>query len=524
MKTHYDAIVIGAGLNALIAALNLSQKGFSVCVITESEEFGGSLQSAELIPGFRFNVVSLDAGLVEDEVLAKLGITDDLKPMPTYNSVLAPQMSGSAIHISSKPNETHDNLAQFSKLDAHAFIDWSSQVYQFADQLSRMAKLEPPSLQFAPLRLLLQWGKFAIGLRRLGGRKMMEFFRLLPMSMTRWINEKFENEAIKGLFAAASIKSLFQGPRAAGTVFNFLYFQMGGENASFARSLRFAGGNQTLIDILVEQCTKNGVHFHKQSTTPRILIENYRAIGIKDSSGHKFASKIVLSAEEATRTFFQYVGAEYLEPSFSRALRSFKLQGSTAILHFALSDLPQFIGVTNQEELSGRIVICPSEEYAEKAYDQAKYGEISHDPILEMMIPSLLDASLAPEGQHTLSIHYRYAPYQLRNSSWQAAKKELITNTLRTLEKYSAGISKLVIDQIVISPEDLEADYRLTEGSLSAGQMGLDQLLLMRPVPGFRGYQSPIDGLYLCGPSTHPGGGNSALPGWNASQQAIREM
>jgi phytoene dehydrogenase-like protein len=299
---------------------------------------------------------------------------------------------------------------------------------------------------------------------------------------------------------------------------------MGAEKEGYARSLRFAGGNQTLIDILVEHCKNNGVHFHKQNSAPRILIENYRAIGVEDSAGNKFASKLVISAEEATRTFFQYVGTEYLEPSFSRALRSFKLQGSTAILHFALSDIPLFNDVTNQDELSGRIVICPSEEYAEKAYDQAKYGEISQEPILEMMIPSLLDASLAPARQHTLSIHYRYAPYQLRNGSWQAAKKELITNTLRTLEKYSAGISKLVIDQVVISPEDLETEYRLTEGSLSAGQMGLDQLLLMRPVPGFRGYQSPIDGLYLCGPSTHPGGGNSALPGWNASQQAIREM
>jgi phytoene dehydrogenase-like protein len=190
----------------------------------------------------------------------------------------------------------------------------------------------------------------------------------------------------------------------------------------------------------------------------------------------------------------------------------------------SLNDLPNFPSAKNKDSLSGSIVICPSLDYAEKAYDEAKYGRISENPILELRIPSLLDENLAPKGKHNISITYRYAPFHLNQSDWDTSKDELLQNAINNIEIYAPGFAKLIEKSIVISPLDYEREYGLTEGSLTQGQMSLDQLLLMRPVPGFAGYRSPISALYLCGPAMHPGGGLSGMPGRNAAKQVISEF
>lgn len=524
MKPAFDALVLGASMNSLVAAARLAQKGLQVCLIAEESEPGGHLQTKELIPGYRFNLGSLDAGLFESSIIDVLGLSEDLEILHSPIEVLGPQERGPALKLWRDPEKQQENLAQFSLQDARKLTLWQAKSYDYAQFVEKMAGLAPPSLQYTSRSLLLKWARVAFGLRRMGGKQMMEFLRILPMSMARWTSENFENEALKGLLAAASLRDLMQGPRAAGTAFNYLYHLMGAQGTIYARSLRLAGGNQALVDALVRRCEALGVELKLGASQLKVPMEDYRAAGIEYGEAQFIGAKAVLSGMEARRTFFDHVGAQKLNPSFSRALRSYKLRGSTALLHFALSGLPDFHSASDESELTGRIVISPSLDYAEKAYDDAKYGRISGQPVLEMILPSLLDPSLAPEGHHTLTVLYRYAPYSLREGNWTEGKQELLQNTLQTLEHHAPGFSKLVKAEAVISPQDLERDYGLSEGSLSAGQMSLDQLLLMRPVPGFRGYQSPIDGLYLGSASAHPGGGNSGLPGWNAADQVLREM
>ncbi len=361
-------------------------------------------------------------------------------------------------------------------------------------------------------------------MRRLGGKEMMEFIRLLPMGAKRLLDEHFENEELKGLLVVPAIKDLLQGPRAAGTAFNLMYQKMGSSNGSFRKAQTFKGGNGALLEALRKKCESQGIDFLMGKKGYKVRIKDYAATGVRLNNGEEISSKLVLSGLEARKTFLDFVGPTNLEPRFVQRLLNYKLRGSTASIHLALNGLPDFTSATNNDQLSGSIIICPSTDYAEKAFDAAKYGESSSHPVLEARIPSLLDAGLAPDGKHTMSIHYRYAPYDLRGESWDSKKKRISKTTLKLLEDYAPGFSDLVLDSVVIPPKDYEDEYDLTEGSMSQGQMGLDQLLLMRPVPGFSGYLSPVDALYLGSSSSHPGGRGSAMPGWNAADQIIREI
>jgi phytoene dehydrogenase-like protein len=520
MGTDYEVIIVGGDPNGLAAAARLAQRGRRVLVLERRAALGGAFSSEELFPGFHFNTGWPDAGLLDAQLTKDLNLAQH--GLEFIKSPVAAHALGSGITLWRDPHRSASELHEHSIPDAQAFMDYAQEAERYAGLLQRMARMAPPALNYRPLRLLLAWAGAGLAARRLGPRGLMDFLRVLPMSARHYLDRHFASDALKGLLGAASVAELMQGPRAAGTAFKLLYGQMAGASGGYRSAQRVSGGLGALNQALAAAASAAGAEIRTGTEVQRILVEDYRAVGVQMADGSRIAATAILSIASPRRTLLNWVGGPQLEPRVVRRLRNIKYQGSSATVHLALSALPAF--KASQEQLSGDIVLCPSLDYAERAYDAAKHGQLSPEPVLIARIPSLLDAGLAPKGQHAMSITVRYAPYRLRDGDWDSQREALGDLALRTLEQYAPGLNKLVLHRNVITPLDYESDYGLAEGAFTQGQMGLDQLLTMRPIPGFAGYRSPVEGLYLGGDGAHPGGGVSGRPGYNAAKQILEEL
>jgi phytoene dehydrogenase-like protein len=303
-------------------------------------------------------------------------------------------------------------------------------------------------------------------------------------------------------------------------MFMLLYQHAGG----FLRQRPVVGGMGQLSAALAAAAEQHGAEIRLETAVAHILLDDDRATGVVLADGTEIQARIVVSNADPRRTFFGLVGSTNLEPRFMRHVRNIIYRGVTAKINLALSSLPQFNGQTDASQLSGHIRISPSLEYLERAYDEGKYGRFSSNPILDITIPTLLDPALAPDGQHIMSITMQYAPYTLRDANWNDQREHLGDTVLDTLSHYAPNLQSLILDRQILTPLDWEQIYSLTEGSIHHGQMSLDQLLIMRPVSGWGRYRTPVENLFLCSAGTHPGGGVTGAPGYNAAREAIRAL
>lgn len=521
MSKSYDAIIIGGGHNGLVSAATLAKAGHSVLLLEQRDVLGGAAASEEPFPGYCFNTGADDAALFLDEIMQELFLKmQGLELRQSAAAVFAPQPDGSAFTLWQDETRTVRELEQLNKEDAARYPAFVRQVNQMAGVLREMFLRTPPDLADRKAGELFSWGKVGLQLKRLGNKEMMAFMRLLPMAVHEYLDDWFQNEALKGVLTAPAITGLRQGPRAAGTSLMLFYQNSNG----FNRTRFVMGGMGRLSQALAAAAQSNGATIRTGAAVAQILLRDGQATGVQLSSGEQITARAILSSADPRRTFFSLVGPTQLEPRFMRSVRNIIYRGSTAKVNLALSGLPTFNGQQSVEQLSGHIRIAPSRDYLERAYDDAKYGRISRRPFLDVVIPSLTDPALAPQGHHVMSIRMQYAPYELAGGDWAAQREPLGDLIVDTLAQYAPDLKQLILHRQVLTPLDWEQEYGLTEGSIFHGQMGLDQLLVMRPVPGWSQYRTPIDNLYLCGAGAHPGGGVTGAPGYNAAREAARDL
>ncbi len=525
MSGHYDVVIIGAGHNGLTAAAYLARAGRAVLVLERREVIGGAAVTEEFCPGYRVDSYAHRLGALDPRVLRDLRL-------PTYGlEIVRPDpgrtalTDGRALSLFAHVRRTAENIRAFSAADAER---WPAFCARIADAMRIVAALrerEPPRLPSPPLSEMFRLGVLGFRLRRLGRRAMVEAMRIVPMSVAELVEEWFQSDVLRGAIAGVALIGLPHGPHAAGTVYALLHHQAEGDGPAGGVAL-VRGGMGRLTQALAAAARAAGVEIRTAAAVQRIVTRSGVATGTVLANGDEVSAKCVLASVDPRRAFLQLVGAESLDPAFVRQVSHIRMRGACAKVHLALGELPRFPGLaTGDAHLKGAITIAPSLGYLERAADAAKYGQVSQHPFLEAVIPTLTDPSLAPPGHHVMSVLAQYAPYQLASGTWDGARRDALGDAVvATLAQYAPDLPKAIVRRQVLSPLDLEQGLGLTEGNIFHGEMALDQLSFMRPVPGWAYYRTPIQGLYLCGAGAHPGGGVTAAPGYHAARAVLRDQ
>ena len=522
MADPYDAIVVGGGHNGLVSAAYLARAGRRVLVLERREIVGGAAMSEEIFPGFRFSVFSYVVSLLRPEIIRDLDLPRHGLHILPLESTVTPLPNGDYLGQWGDHDQNRRELARHSLRDAEAYDEFGRLMYQMARAVKPFIAMTPPdpaSLAPRDLKGLLKLGS---QLRGLGAERFHALHKLLTMSSADYLDEWFETEALKATKSASGIIGTFLGPRSPGTAYVLLHHYMGEIDGVF-RAWGFAkGGNGSVSAAIAAAAREHGAEIRTGAPVARVLVDNGRATGVVLENGDEIRAKLVVSSADPRRTFMQLVGAEHLPDEFASAIRNFKFRGSSGKVNLALSELPNFTCLPGRgPHLRGAISISPSVDYLERAYDDAKYGAVSKKPYMDIVIPSMIDPSMAPPGRHVMSIFVQYVPYHV-NGGWTDARREAFGDTvIDTLAEYAPNVKSAILHRQVITPADIERIVGISEGNIFHGELALEQMFFLRPVPGWAKYATPVHGLYQCGSGTHPGGGVMGASGRNAAMAII---
>jgi phytoene dehydrogenase-like protein len=525
--SRYDCVVVGGGHNGLVCAAYLARGGRSVLVLEAADEVGGAAVTREFAPGFRVSACahllhSMSDAMISDLQLERHGLTFAAREMQTFalsadgGSVA---LGATALTASATP------LASGATVDdAAAYPDYVALLNRLAQALGPVLNSVPPRLgtdAWADKRALLQLGW---QIRRLGRHDMRELLRIGGMNVFDLLKDNFESPLLQGALGFDAVLGTNFGPRSPGSVFTLLYRLAGaaaahGKDGGGASLAQPKGGLGALSYALAGAAVAAGAEVRTNAAVERIIVRDHRAAGVQLASGEMISADNVISNVDPQATFLRLLGAEHLDAGFTRRVSHMRTRGLAAKLHLALEDLPRFNGVP-PEALGGRLLIAPSLEYLERAFNHSKYGEFSSAPAIEITVPTVNDPTLAPAGKHVLSAVVQYAPYTLK-AGWDAGRRQFADLVVDTLERYSPDLTKSIISAQILVPPDLEREFRITGGHWHHAELALDQFFMMRPVPGAAQYQTPVDGLYLCGAGCHPGGNVMGTAGRNAARQVL---
>jgi len=514
LKSSYDAIVIGAGHNGLTAAAMLAKAGRSVLVLEAAAEPGGALRARAFAPGYRSpglaHIVNrLDAAVSRD---IGLGVTQDTRLAPT--TVL--DGSGRAVVLRGAYGEEIEGV---SPEEAAAFAALRKKLIFQASILKRFLRRPPPRPGKLAPGDLAAFASAGLGLMRKGRGEARDFLRMMLMNVADVADEYLTDDRLKGLLAFDATLGIHLGPRSPTSLLG-LYYRLTGEVAGKAGGQCVpAGGMAALGPAFARAAEKAGVTIRYGAPVARILADRGRAGGVVTADGTEIAAPVIVSAIHPQKTFLDLLDPAESGTGFLRSIRNLRSRGNVAQLNLALDRLPTFEGLP-ADARAGRIVLVRSMEQVETAFNPAKYGEFSTDPVMEITFPSLADPSLAPAGGCTLSALVQYAPYDLKGG-WEAGKPALQEILLDILERHAPGIGWSIVAAELLTPADMEAEYGLPGGHWHHGELQADQLLVNRPTFAASGYATPVEGLYLASAGAHPGGGISGLPGWNAARHIL---
>jgi phytoene dehydrogenase-like protein len=523
---NYDAIIIGAGHNGLVAAAYIAKTGKKVLVLERRPIVGGIAATEEVFSGFKYSTCAHLASAFSSEISADLDLKKHgLEILPVDPLLFAPSLDGRSLVIPSDPVRAAEEIGRFSKNDAAKFAPFCSLLKRLSGFLLTLYALPLPDQtsdgNFNPLKLIKAAWKF----HRLGEKGMYEVLRVLPMSVADLLNEWFETDLFKASLAGGGLLGSFVGPRQQGTAFNLLHHQLGRSNGALRTAGFVRGGIGALPHALAGAAQQFGAKIRTSAGVAKIVTKNGAATGVVLENGDELSATSIISSADVKRTFLKLVESTYLDPHFLLQVRNIRSRGTVAKINLALGALPQFTSSADHKEaalLGGIIHIGPTLDSLERASDDAKYGRFSPKPFLEITIPSIADPSLAPAGKHVMSVWMQYAPYQLKGTDWNEQREALGESVVNLIEEHAPGFKNSILHRQVLTPLDLEQIYGLTGGHLYHAEMALDQIFLMRPLPGWSRYHTPIDNLYLCGSGTHPGGGLTGLPGYYAAAEILK--
>ena len=523
MTNRYDAIVIGAGVNGLVAAGVLARAGRKTLLLERRDGIGGQARSTEFAPGFKSTALGGDAGWLPPGVVRalRLPVPELVLPQATLAVrsderewlVLSRDLAGSAAAI-----------RRYSMRDAQRWADFCSRLAKHAGFLAALYSLPPPDLDASRPGELLPLLGIAWKLRGLGRRDMVELLRTVPMPVQELLDDSLECEPLKAALASSAIRELRQGPRSGGTAFGLLHSQVGAAPGAIRGLGYWKAGPDALAAALAATARTSGVEIRAGAEVASVLVQEDRVSGVVLAQGEEILAPAVLSSLDPARTLLGLVDPVWLDPEFLLAVRNIRFRGCSVKVSYALDAVPEFAGLPDKAVLTGTLSLSGSLLELERAADAAKYGRISERPHVEVQIPSLRWPDLAPPGKHVLVAHAQWAPFRLRSGAWDTDTREAVGDRItQTIEQAAPGFGALVREREVLSPADLELRYALTEGALTHGEMSLDQILFMRPVAGAARYAMPVGGLYLCGAGAHPGPGISGGPGWLAAKRVLSD-
>ncbi|HEU4488575.1 MAG TPA: NAD(P)/FAD-dependent oxidoreductase [Actinomycetota bacterium] len=515
----YDAIVIGAGHNGLVSAALLARAGLRVVVFERRDEVGGAAATTRLSSGVGLPAVAQSAERFDRGLVAKLDLErHGLEFIEPEVAMFCPRADGPALTLWSDPLATARELGS----DAPGYLELDRRVRSLASFLAELFQLTPvdltrPGLQGA-------WAGLRLGraLRDLG-EDAKELLRAVPMAVADFVAEHVSDDALRAAIAARAVRYTAAGPWSAGSTYQLLAESSAGGGAA-GRTVFVRGGPGALGVALASSARASGAEIRTSCEVAGVLSSDRVATGVALSSGEEIEGAAVLSGADPKHTLLSLVDPVELGPTLRWRATNLRTPGVTCKLNLALSSVPKFSDAHDQRVLQGRILIAPGIDYLERAFDASKYGRISEAPLLECTIPSLVDGSLSSNGGQVMSVLFQYAPYRLQQGSWGEQRDLVAKIALETLEQHAPGLSDLVEDRQVLTPEDLERDYGLTEGGALHGEPGLDQIFSWRPLLGHARYRFGIEGLYLCGSGAHPGGGLTGLPGAGAAREVLKDF
>lgn len=523
---RYDAIIIGAGHNGLVAAAYLAKAGKKVLVLEKRPMIGGAAATEEIYPGFKYSTCAYICGLLQPQIIQDLELKKNgLEILPFDPILFAPTPDGEHLLIWRESEKIIEEIGRFSKGDAANYLPFTRLIKKLTALIQALWRITLPDVTETKASDLLEIMRLGWKLHRLGEKDMHQALRVFPMSIADFLNEWFETDLLKATIAASGILGTFLGPRAQGTSYVLLH-HLGQSNGPF-RALGFVrGGMGILPRAIAEAALRFGAEIQTNAEVAQALIKNDVATGVALKNGDEILATMVISSADLKNTFLRLVDPTHLEPHFLLQVRNFRFRGACAKINLALGELPNFKAIPGSgagPQHHGLIHIGPNIDYLERAFDDAKYGSFSKKPFLEIVIPSVTDLSLAPPGKHVMSVLMQYAPYHLRNGDWKEKREELGNLVVDTINEYAPNFKNSILHRQVLTPLDLEEIYGLTEGNIYHGEMTLDQLFFMRPIPGWARYRTPIKNLYLCSASTHPGGGVTGVPGYNAAREILKD-
>jgi len=518
----YDVIVIGGGHNGLTAAAYLARGGRKVLVLERRHVLGGAAVTEEVFPGFKFSVCSYVVSLLRPEIIRDFDLPRHGLEILPLDGTFTPMPSGDYLWRVNDHARTRREIARHSKLDAEAYDEYGKAMVDMARFVKPILNMTPPdpmSLDPRELMKLLFLGRRFRGLADVDRYNQVQ---LMTMSAVDFLDQWFETDVLKATMSASGIIGTFLGVRSPGTAYVLLHHYMGEIDGAF-RSWGFArGGTGAISNAIASAAREAGVEIRTKAPVARIRVTGGRANGVVLTNGDELEAALVVSSVDPHLTFLKFIDAKELPSEFLEEVRRYKFRGSSGKVNLALDALPDFTCLPGQgPHLRGALSISPSVDYMERAYDQAKYGEFSRRPYIDMVIPTLTDPSVAPPGKHILSCFVQYAPYKLAAGTWDEQRDAFGDTVIDTIAEYAPNIRDIILHRQVLTPLDLEREFGLTEGNIFQGELTLEQLFFARPVPGWAQYNTPIRNLWMCGSATHPGGGIMGAPGRNAALRIL---